>query len=67
MSQVIELHSELHGFDVLVSDRGLCSYVYIVLVVQGGVHAAFRVHQKYLVDFTLDRPYVNPVQGRCKG
>ena len=67
MSQVMALHPELHPTDVLVGDRGFCSYVHIALLVQGGVHAVFRVHQKQIVDFTPSRPHVSPAQGRRKG
>jgi Transposase DDE domain len=67
MSQVVALHPALQPDDVLVADRGFCSYVHIALLVQGGVHAVFRVHQKHLVDFTPARPHVSPAQGRRKG
>jgi hypothetical protein len=67
MSQVVALHPALQPGDVLVADWGLCSYVRIALLVQGGVHAVFRVHQKHLVAFTPARPHVSPAQGRRKG
>jgi hypothetical protein len=49
-----------------VSDPGLCSYVLIGLLVQGGVHAVFRVHQKQIVNFTAARAHVSPAQGGRK-
>jgi hypothetical protein len=67
MSQVVALHPAWHPTDVLVGDRGFCSYVHIALLGQGGVHAVFRVHQKQIVDFTADRLHVSPAQGRRKG
>jgi hypothetical protein len=67
MSQVVDLHPELHPADVLVGDRGFCSYVHSALLVQGGVPAVFRVHQKHIIDFTPDRPHISPAQGRRKG
>jgi len=67
MSQVVALHPAWHASDVLVCDRGFCSYVHIALLAQGGVHAVFRVHQKHLVDFTPARPHVSPAQGGRKG
>src|SRR6266851_2322254 len=57
----------LHPTDVLVGDRGFCSSVHIALLVPGGVHAVFRVHQKHIVDFTPSRPHVSPAQGRRQG
>jgi hypothetical protein len=66
-SQVGARHPAWHPADVLVGDRGFWSYVHLALLVQGGVHAVFRMHQKHLVDFTPDRPHVSPAQDRCKG
>jgi hypothetical protein len=60
LSEVVALHPELHPGDVLVADRGLCSYAHLALLVQAGVHAVFRIHQKHIVDFTPGRPHVEP-------
>jgi hypothetical protein len=43
-----------------VADRGFCSYAHLALLVQAGVHAVFRIHQKHIVDFTPGRPHVEP-------
>ena len=66
MSQVVALHPALHPTDVLVGDRGFCSYAHLALLVQAGVHAVFRMHQKQLVDFTPGRSHVEPAR-RGKG
>lgn len=58
LSQVVELHPHLRAGDVLVGDRGFCSYAHLALLVQKGVHAVFRMHQKQIVDFTPERPHV---------
>ena len=60
LSQVVELHPDLHPGDVLVADRGFCSYAHLALLVQTGVHAVFRLHQRHIVDFTPGRPHVKP-------
>ena len=60
LSEVVGLHPELRPGDVLVADRGFCSYAHLALLVQAGVHAVFRMHQKHLVDFTPGRPHVGP-------
>ena len=57
MSQVERLHPMLTVGDVLVGDRGFCSYAHLAMLVSRGVHALFRVHQKQLVDFTPGRPH----------
>lgn len=45
-SSVADLHGQLHAKDVLVADRGFCSFVHIALLQSRGVHAVFRLHQK---------------------
>jgi hypothetical protein len=60
LSRVVALHPDLRPSDVLVADRGFCSYPHLALLVQAGVHAVFRLHQKHIVDFTPGRPHVEP-------
>ena len=50
-SQVACLHPELGAGDVLVGDRGFCSYVHLALIVGRELQAVFRVHQRQLVSF----------------
>ena len=59
MSQIESLHPTLQRGDVLVGDRGICSYVHIALLMARGIHAVFRIHQKQLVDFTPGRPHAD--------
>jgi hypothetical protein len=66
LSEVVRLHPELRSGDVLVADRGFCSYAHLALLVQAGVHAVFRMHQKHIVDFTPGRSHVEPAR-RGKG
>jgi hypothetical protein len=56
LSEVVGLHPALRPGDVLVADRGFCSYAHLALLVQAGVHAVFRMHQKQIVDFTPGAP-----------
>jgi hypothetical protein len=67
LSHVVALHPALSPTDVLVADRGFCSYPHLALLIQGGIHAVLRVHQKHIVDFTPGRPYVTPEQARRPG
>jgi hypothetical protein len=48
LARVHKVHPMLAPGDVLVADRGLCSYVHLALLVQAGVHAVLRVgaHQR---------------------
>ena len=67
LSQVVALHPALQPGDVLVADRGFCSSAHMALLVQGGVHVVFRVHQKLMVDFTPGRPHVSPMHANRQG
>lgn len=67
LSQVVQLHPELRAGDVLVADRGLCSYTHLALLMSNGVHAVLRMHQKQRVDFTPGRPHVKPGKRQARG
>ena len=60
LAQVQAVHSTLQPGDVLVADRGLCSYAHLALLVQAGVHAVLRVSARQIVDFTPGRAFVKP-------
>jgi len=66
MFQVIALHPELHPSDVLVSGRGGCAEVNSARLVQGGVHAVFRVHQTHIVDCHRLDPMSAPLRGGAR-
>lgn len=65
MAGVAQLHPELRAGDVLVADRGFCSYAHLALLLQRGVHAVLRIHQRTIVDFTPGRAHVHPCQGKA--
>jgi len=60
LAQVQAVHPSLQEGDVLVADRGLCSYAHLALLVQAGVPAVLRVGARQMVDFTPGRPFVRP-------
>jgi hypothetical protein len=60
LAQVQKVHSILAPGDVLIADRGLCSYAHLALLVQAGVHAVLRLGARQIVDFTPGRPFVRP-------
>src|SRR5215211_8647809 len=60
LARVQAVHPSLQDGDVLVADRGLCSYAHLALLVQAGVHAVLRVGARQIVDFTPGRPFVKP-------
>ena len=55
MSQVAQVHPALRSGDVLIADRGFCSYVHLALLLQRQVQAVLRIHQKQIVNFTPGR------------
>ena len=60
MAQVSRLHAQLSPGDVLIADRGFCSYAHLGLLLRAGLHAVFRLHQKQLVDFRIGRMHSPP-------
>jgi len=56
MSQAHKAESEVTAGDVILGDRGFCSYAHLAMSFARGVFAVFRLHQKQLVDFTPHRP-----------
>jgi len=60
LAHVQAVHPTLQPGDVLVADRGLCSYAHLALLAQAGVHAVIRVGARQIVDFTPGRPFVRP-------
>jgi hypothetical protein len=60
MSKTAELHPELQAGDLLIADRGFCSFVHLALLLQREVHGLLRVHQRTIVDFTPGRAHADP-------
>jgi hypothetical protein len=46
--------------DVLVADRGFCSFAGLAPAMNRGIHAVFGLHQKQIVDFTPGRARAHP-------
>jgi hypothetical protein len=65
IAHAAELHPRLQPDDILVGDRGFCSYVHLALCLQANVHAVFRMHQRKIVDFRPHRPRAR--KGDAKG
>jgi hypothetical protein len=59
MGLVRKLHPRLEPGDVLVGDRGFCSFAHLAMLISQGFHAVFRVHQKQIIDFTPGRPHAD--------
>jgi hypothetical protein len=59
IAHAAELHPKLTVGDLLVGDRGFCSYAHLALILQAKLNAVFRVHQRKIVDFHPRRPSAN--------
>ena len=55
MSRVCQVHPDLEPGDILVGDRGFCSFAHLALLAARGVFGVFRAHQKQIVDFRPHR------------
>jgi hypothetical protein len=60
MSGVAQIHPQLRKDDILLGDRGFCSFAHVALLLTRGAHGIFRMHQRQIVDFTPDRAHARP-------
>ena len=56
MACAAQLHPKMRAGDVLVGDRGFCSYAHLGLLLQKKMHAVLRLHQRIKTSFKTDRP-----------
>jgi hypothetical protein len=56
MSQSAHLARELEPGDIVLGDRGFCSYAHLAMLRARGNHGVFRMHQKQIVNFAPGRP-----------
>jgi hypothetical protein len=54
--RVAELHACLRPRDVLVADRGFCSYTHVAQLQRRGAYGLFRLRASHSVDFRPERP-----------
>ncbi len=54
-SKVWQLHPLMKAGDLLVGDRGFCSFAHVAMLLGRGVLACFRMHQRQIVDFRPHR------------
>jgi hypothetical protein len=54
-SKVWMLDLRLGVGDLLVGDRGFCSFAHLAMLIERGVHGLFRCHQKTIVNFRPNR------------
>lgn len=64
MAHVADIDRQLRPGDLILADRGFCSFVHLALIRQGGMEACLRIHQKQIVSFRSHRRYVAEVGGK---
>lgn len=60
MSSVDQIHPALALGDVMVGDRGFCSFAHLAMLTKSGIYAVVRAHQRQIIDFTPYRPHRPP-------
>jgi hypothetical protein len=50
--------------DVVLGDRGFCSYAHIAILRNRNLHGVFRAHQRQIIDFTPGRPHATGKKGK---
>lgn len=55
MARCVGVSEDLRRGDVVLGDRGFCSYAHLALLARRGLHAVVRIHQRRSVDFTPGR------------
>jgi hypothetical protein len=62
------MQTEFKPDDVLLADRGFCSFAHLAQLQQAGFHGVFRAHQKTIVSFRKGRLHIpSRIRGRWKG
>ncbi len=51
MADAVKHHEKMKPGDVLVGDRGFCSYAHLALISLGAMYAVFRAHQRQIICF----------------
>ena len=73
MANVHRIIPYLRPRDLVVADRGFCSYAHFALLAQAGMYGCFRMHQRRIVNFTSSKranrpqPYSKRIKklGKC--
>jgi hypothetical protein len=58
------MHPKLSVGDILIGDRGFCSYAHLALLLLRDLHGLFRIQQKVIVNFRAGRRWTSVRQGR---
>jgi hypothetical protein len=60
MSLAAGTHERMRKGDLVIGDNSFGTYAHLALLQRRGVHGLFPAHHLRIVDFTLDRPCIEP-------
>jgi hypothetical protein len=60
MANAWQMHPQLAPGDVLLADRGFCSFAHLAMLLTSGFFGVFRLHQKTIVSFRKGRLHIPP-------
>lgn len=66
LADCLLMHPQLSAGDVLIGDRGFCSFAHLALLLQRNLHGLFRVQHKVIVNFRAGRRW-SPIRHGIKG
>jgi len=68
MANAWRMHPELTPGDVLLADRGFCSFAHLAQLLSSGLFGVFRLHQRIITSFRKGRLHLPPrPRGILKG
>jgi Transposase DDE domain len=62
MSKAAGTHERMAAGDLVVGDDSFGTYAHLALLSQRGMHGLFPAHHARIVDFTLNRPCIEPLR-----
>lgn len=65
-SKVWMIHPLLGPGDLLVADRGFCSFAHLAMLTFRGIHGLFRIHQRSIVSFRPHRKHKGGASRKAK-
>lgn len=63
MKHAADLHPRLSEGDIVLGDRGFCSYAHLALLSGANLHTVMRIHQRQIVDFRPHRHSADEAPG----
>jgi len=63
MANAADMHPEMRAGDILLGDRAFASYAHLALISRRKLHAAFRCHQRQIVNFRPGRKHRTTTKG----